>query len=227
MGAATQFNPMGLSYPDLYALFQRMRDEAPVYYWAEYDCWVFSRYEDILAILKDRRFSNEGSLEVMNNSYCPEARAILGQGINWNKTVQVNGAEGETHTRLRAVMQSILTPRRFQGMEPTIRHMVTGLIDSFAARGSCDLVAEFCYPLPIEVIFDVIGFRRDEEDLKQLQTWSDDMFRLWLTPMQDADQIRCAEHSIQFQRYMREKIADRRRNPRDDLLTEFVRKLDE
>jgi cytochrome P450 len=45
--------------------------------------------------------------------------------------------------------------------------------------------------------------------------------------MQDADQVRCAEHAIQFQRYMREKIADRRRNPREDLLTEFVRKLDE
>jgi cytochrome P450 len=227
MVAATQFNPVGLSFADLYALFARMRETSPVYYWAEYDCWVFSRYEDIVAILKDRRFSNEGSLEVMNNSYCPEARAILGQGINWNTTLQVNGAEGETHTRLRSVMQAILTPRRFQAMEPTIRRMVTGLIDSFIGRGRCDLAADLCYPLPVEVIFDVIGFRREEEDLKQLQTWSDDMFRLWLTPMSEADQVRCAEHSIQFQRYIRDKIADRRRNPRDDLLTEFVRKLDE
>jgi cytochrome P450 len=227
MGAATQFNPVGLSFADLYALFRRMRVSDPVYHWAEYDCWVFSRYDDIVAILKDRRFSNEGSLEVMNNSYCPEARAILGQGINWNKTLQVNGAEGETHARLRSVIQAILTPRRFQAMEPSIRRMVTNLIDSFVGRGACDLAADFCYPLPVQVIFDVIGFRREEEDLRQLQTWSDDMFRLWLTPMQDEDQVRCAEHSIQFQRYIRAKIADRRRNPRDDLLTEFVRKLDE
>jgi cytochrome P450 len=227
MSTAVQFKPMGLSFADLYALFRRMRESSPVYYWAEYDSWVFSRYDDILAILRDRRFSNEGSLEVINNSYCPAARQILSEGINWNTTPQVNGAEGETHTRLRSVMQSILTPQRFRAMEPTIRRMVTGLIDGFIARGHCDLAPEFCLPLPVEVIFDVIGFRREEEDLRQLQTWSDDMFRLWLVPMPEVDQIRCARHAIQFQRYIREKIADRRKNPRADLLTEFVRKLDE
>ncbi len=227
MGATAQFNPVGLSFADLYAEFRRLREASPAYYWAEHDCWVFSRYEDIVAILKDRRFSNEGSLEVMNNSYCPAAREILGQGINWNTTLQVNGAEGETHARLRSVIQSILTPRRFQAMEPTIRRMVIRLLDSFAARGHCDLASEFCYPLPVEVIFDVIGFRREEEDLAQLQTWSDDMFRLWLTPMTDDEQVRCAEHSLQFQRYIRAKIADRRRNPREDLLTDFVRRLDD
>jgi cytochrome P450 len=227
MSVITHFNPIGLSFTDLYALFRRMRQSDPVYHWAEYDCWVFSRYDDIVRILKDRRFSNEGSLEVMNNSYCPAAKSILGQGINWNDTVQVNGAEGETHTRLRSVMQSILTPQRFRAMEPTIRRMTTGLIDGFIADGRCDLATRFCFPLPVEVIFEVIGFRREEEDLQQLQTWSDDMFRLWLVPMPEEDQIRCSEHAIQFQRYIREKIADRRRNPRDDLLTEFVRKLDD
>ena len=43
MVAATQFNPVGLSFADLYALFARMRETSPVYHWAEYDCWVFSR----------------------------------------------------------------------------------------------------------------------------------------------------------------------------------------
>jgi cytochrome P450 len=112
-------------------------------------------------------------------------------------------------------------------MDPAIRRMVAVLIDGFVDRGHCDLAAEFCLPLPVEVIFDVIGFRREEEDLRQLQAWSDDMFRLWLVPMSEEDQVRCARHSIQFQRYIREKIADRRKSPRTDLLTEFVRKLDD
>ena len=226
MSAATRFDPIGLSYQDLYALLQRMRKDEPVYYWAEHNCWVFNRYDDIVAILKDRRFSNEGNLEVMNSSYCPVAKQLLSQGINWNETVQVNGAEGETHTRLRGVMQSILTPQRFRRMEPSVEQMVRKRIDSFVAEGHCDFVAQFCYPLPIEVIFDVIGFKTEEEDLEQLQVWSNDMFRLWLVPMPEADQVRCAQHALQFQQYMRAKIADRRRNPRDDLLTEFVRRLD-
>jgi cytochrome P450 len=226
MSAATQFDPIGLSYQDLYALLRRMRKDEPVYYWAEHNCWVFNRYDDIVAILKDRRFSNEGNLEVMNSSYCPNAKQLLSQGINWNETLQVNGAEGETHTRLRGVMQSILTPQRFRRMEPSVQQMVRKRIDSFVAEGHCDFVAQFCYPLPIEVIFDVIGFKTEEENLEQLQVWSNDMFRLWLVPMPEGDQVRCAKHAVQFQQYMRAKIADRRRNPREDLLTEFVRRLD-
>jgi cytochrome P450 len=226
MNAAVKFNPVGLSFGDLYHLLQRMRRDEPVFYWSEQDCWIFNRYDDITAILKDRRFSNEGSLEIMNSSYCPAAKEILSRGINWNETVQVNGAEGETHTRLRAVMQRILTPHRFKAMEPTVRQMVTKLIDGFVGNGHCDIATEFCWPLPVEVIFDVIGFKSEEEDLKQLQTWSDDMFRLWLVPMSEEEQIRCARHAVQFQEYIRLKIADRRKNPRQDLLTEFVRQLD-
>jgi cytochrome P450 len=223
---ATQFNPIGLSYAELYNLLRLKREQEPVFYWEQYDCWVFNRYDDIVAILKDKRFSNEGSLQVMNNSYCSEAQKILERGINWNETLQVNGAEGETHARLRKVMLSILTPQRFRRMEPTVRQIVTRLIDGFATLGHCDIATQFCYPLPIEVIFDVIGFVTEEEDLTSLQTWSDDMSRLWLVPMSEADQVRCAHNAVRFQQYMREKISDRRRHPRKDLLTEFVKQLD-
>lgn len=225
MSLATEFNPIGLPYDALEVLLARVRSEAPVFFWEPHGCWVFSKYEDIVTILKDRRFSNEGSLEVMNK-YCPAAVEILSEGINWNKTVQLNGAEGETHTRLRSVLQSVLSPQRFQKMEPTVRRMVTTLIDGFIADGKCDFVTQFCYPLPVMVIFEVIGFKPEEEDLKQLQIWSDDMFRLWLVPMPEEEQAKCARHAVQFQKYIRQKIADRRLHPRDDLLTEFVRQLD-
>lgn len=226
MSLASDFNPMGASYSDLYKFTERARREEPVFFWDQYKVWVVSRYEDCLKVLSDTRFSNDGNLGIMNASYCPEAREILSRGINWNETPQVNALEGAHHTRLRGVMQKILTPARFRAMQPTVRRMVNELIDEFIDKGQCDFVEDFTYPLPVKVIFDVIGFKPEEENLPQLQIWSDDMFRLWLVPMSPEDQIRCARHAVQYQDYMRAKIADRRANPRDDLLSEFVRQLD-
>ncbi|HLY54560.1 MAG TPA: cytochrome P450 [Stellaceae bacterium] len=226
MGIAEEFRPLGAGFAEIYAFLKRARDEAPVFYWQEHDVWVVSRYDDVQKVLIDPVFSNEGNLGVMNNSYCPEAKAILAGGIDFMETPQVNALEGEDHARVRKVMLNILTPKRFRSMEGSVRTMVTKLIDGFVQDGRCDFVTQFCYPLPVQVIFDVIGFKVEEENLEQLQTWSDDMFRLWLTPMSPEDQVRCARHAVQFQRYMKEKMAERRRAPRDDLLSEFVRQLD-
>lgn len=227
MGVVENFNPAGASYESLQAMMKKVREEEPVFYWAEQDVWVATRYEDCQKILGDAdHFSNEGNLEVLNGRYCPEAKAVLASGIDWNATPQLNGTEGERHTRLRGVMQSILTPKRFREMEPVIRSNVTRLIDGFIADGRCDFITRFAYPLPVYVIFEIIGFRPEEEDLATLQQWSDATFSLWLAVLDPDAQVECAKKAIEFQNYMRGKIADRRANPRDDLLTEFVRELD-
>jgi cytochrome P450 len=171
-------------------------------------------------------FSCEGNLGALNDSYCAEARDILSGGVDWLKIPQVNGAEGDTHARLRKVMRDILTPGRVRAMEPSVRSNVTALIESFQQDGQCELVQQFSYPLPVQVIFDIIGFTAEEHDLKQLALWSDDTFRLWLVPLTPEEQVTCAKHAVQFQQYIRDLLDDRRRAPRDDLLTEFARELD-
>lgn len=227
MQLAAAFDPVGAAFEPLHAFLRQARDQAPVFHWAAHDVWIVTRYDDVQQVLGDaEHFTVEGNLGVMNNRYCPSAQAILATGIDWLQVPQVNGVEGEAHSRLRKVMQSILTPQRFREMEPRIRAEVATLIDRFQSRGACEFVSEFAYPLPVAVIFAIIGFRIDEEDLAQLQQWSDDTFRLWLAPMTDAEQIACARNAVAFQAYIKRKIADRRRQPRDDLLTDFVGAVD-
>ena len=227
MSFAEKFQPAGASHEALLAFLRTARRVDPVFYWAEHDIWVVTRYDDVQKVLGDaEHFSVQGNLGVMNNKYCPEARKALSEGIDWNNVPQVNGVEGETHARLRKVMQNILTPQRFTDMEGRIRQEVVRLIDSFAAEGHCEFIRQFAYPLPVHVIFAVIGFVAEEEDLAQLQKWSDDTFSLWLAPMSPERQAECARHAVQFQNYIKAKIADRRANPRDDLLTDFVREVD-
>lgn len=227
MGIAEKFQPIGQSHEALYAFLREARAEEPVFHWAEHDVWVVTRYEDVQKVLGDAdHFTVEGNLGVMNNSYCPEAQKILSEGIDWIRVPQVNGVEGATHSRLRKVMQNILTPQRFREMEPRVREEVIRLIDGFTADGHCDFVTQFAYPLPVWVIFAIIGFQADEEDLAQLQQWSDDTFSLWLVPMSAERQAECARNAVRFQNYIKAKIADRRAHPRDDLLTDFVREVD-
>jgi len=227
MSVANRFAPVGAKHEDLLLFLKEARTEEPVFYWQEHDIWVVTRYDDVKKVLGDaKNFTVEGNLGVMNAGYCPQAQKILSSGIDWIKIPQVNGVEGPVHKRLRKVMQNILTPERFREMEPRIRLEVTRLIDAFIDKGNCDFVSEFAYPLPVFVIFAVIGFLAEEEDLEQLQRWSDDTFMLWLAPLTPEQQVECANHAVEFQRYMAKKIADRRANPRDDLLTDFVREVD-
>ncbi|HKY91504.1 MAG TPA: cytochrome P450 [Nevskiaceae bacterium] len=227
MSIATEFDPIGQTFEGLYAQLARARAEAPVFFWEAQQCWVISRHADVAAVLNDKEhFTVEGILGVLNRDYCPEANRILADGIDFLRTPQVNGVEGADHARLRGILQTVLTPQRFRQMEPAVRKHVTQLIDGFRADGACDIVARLCYPLPVRVIFDVIGFKIEEENLAQLQEWSDDYFRMWLAPLTDEEQVRCAKHIVEFQNYTRAKLDDRRKHPRDDLMTDFVRQID-
>ncbi len=228
MSISQEFCPIGQDYTDLHRFLEKARTEEPVFYWEQQGIWVITRYDDVTEVLTDaENFTNEGNLSVMNSGYCEEATRILATGIDWTKVPQINDMEGERHARVRSVVQNILSPARLREMEPRIRQNVAELIDRFVDDKKCEFVSQFCYPLPVRVIFDLIGFDEKEHDLAQLQIWSDNMFRLWLVPLSEEEQIECATHAVQFQEYIRNLLADRRRNPRNDLLTDFARELDQ
>ncbi len=226
MTLSQEFKPIGQDHASLLSFLEEARAQEPVFFWEEQGIWVVTNYDDVDTVMTDAaHFTAEGNLGVMNEGYCEEARQILSKGIDWINVPQINDTEGKTHTRLRTVMQEILSPKRVREMQPKIERNVTALIDQFVDKKHCEFVDEFSYPLPVQVIFDLIGFESTDHDLKKLQLWSDDMFRLWLTPLTKQEQITCAQHAVQFQTYIRELLEERRRAPQNDLLTDFAREL--
>ena len=227
MGISEEFCPIGKPHKELLSILTEARSREPVFFWKEHGIWVATSYDDVETVMADAdHFSAEDNLGVMNDSYCDEARDILSQGVDWLNTPQVNGTEGKTHARLRNVMQTIMAPARIKRMDSDIRKNVVQLIDKFQDDKKCDFVSQFSYPLPVNVIFDIIGFHAEEHDLQQLALWSDDTFRMWLTPLTPEEQVTCARHAVQFQDYIRKMLNDRRQSPRDDLLTEFAKELE-
>jgi len=91
------------------------------------------------------------------------------------------------------------------------------LIDSFADRGHCEFVREFAHPLPMMIIADQIGVPR--EDLTRFKAWSDAIVEPFSMMISKEREIECARLVVEMQHYFAERIEERRREPRNDLLT--------
>lgn len=222
-----EFNPGGASFDQLYDHLREIRREAPIFYSEQHQGWVVSSYADVNAVAKNpTAFTVENALQgSQNGQYCPRAMEILKTGVDWTTTRHVQTDDGPDHPRFRKALMSVITPRRIREMGPVVVGLVDRLIDGFAQRGKCEFVSEFAYPLAMLTTLRLIGFAEAEENMGQFPPWIDDTFRLLLTQLDEEDQIRAASNAVAFQHYIRDSIAERRANPRDDLLSDVLTQL--
>jgi len=186
---------------DPHRSFRWMRANAPVYWDAGGSVWGIALHEDIMAVSKDpetfcSRFSSR-----------PDAPPIPSM-IN---------IDDPDHKRRRNLVNKGFTPRRVQEHEPRIRDICNQLIDRVAPRGACDFVHDIAAPLPMIVIGDMLGVEPADRDM--LLHWSDDL--LAATSMTAPPEVlqRAQQAFEEYADYNRRVVADRRRHPRDDLMS--------
>jgi cytochrome P450 len=88
------------------------------------------------------------------------------------------------------------------------------LIDEFAGRGRAELVRDFTFPYPTKVIATLLGLPR--EDYKQFQRWSVEILSVF------TQRERAIAASADVKRYLAAILTDRRRTPRDDLISDLA-----
>jgi cytochrome P450 len=98
--------------------------------------------------------------------------------------------------------------------------IVNELIDSFIERRECDFIREFTTPLPVFVIADQLGVPR--KDLKDFKHWSDSFARRLSQLATPEEQVEDAQNIVAFQFYFAKMIDERRKNPRDDIISDLV-----
>ena len=164
-------------------------------------------------------FSNDFSaLLAGQRATDPEVAAILAAG--WPQTNTLLTADPPVHTRFRKLVNLAFSMKRVDALEAHIRSIVDGLIDRFADAGSCEFVADFAMPLPVQLITEQIGL--DRTDFPTVKRWSD-AFADRLGGLASRErEIECAHEVVEFQCAMKERIEDRRTTPRDDLLSDLV-----
>jgi cytochrome P450 len=129
------------------------------------------------------------------------------------------------HTQLRAIVSRAFTPRSIAALEGTIRELSAELADRLVAGGpgEVDVTADFAQPLPMLVIADLLGLPR--EDWRRLTAWSEAIMNLGNTISQDgaaAAEQAFATAQVEMSAYLDAQVAERRRKPREDLLTRLV-----
>lgn len=203
---------------DPYPIYARARREEPVFFSQKLNAWVVTRYSDLTAVLRDNvHFSSVGSLESQPD-LAPEALAILRTGyVEFLSLVQ---SDPPDHTRIRTVFNKAFAAPRIAALESYIRQVANELIDSFIAEGEADLVDRFAFPLPVAVIFRMLGVPRS--DLAQVKGWSNDRQILLAGTASTEQLVASARGFIALQRYFQEHLERRAQKPQDDLLSLLV-----
>jgi cytochrome P450 len=144
-----------------YPTYRRLRDEAPLYHNPALEFWALSRYRDVLSASLDWQTysSAEGTTLERLDPRLFEVRPMI------------IFLDPPRHDRLRKLVSRAFTPRRIAELEPFIRATVVRLLDRLHADGGGDFVRGFSLPLPMEVIFTLLGV--PEGDRRQLREWMD------------------------------------------------------
>jgi cytochrome P450 len=184
---------------------------------------LLPRYDDVVAVLGDPRFSvDRPQADIFQRlqpfgGLSPEfTRAIMSSLLM---------TDPPAHTRMRRLVNKAFTPRVVEGLRTRVQVLVDELLDAVAGRRHMELVHDLAYPLPVTVIAELLGIPVD--DRARFKQWSDQLAVL-LDPLQATEGLAPTEHAFnEIAAYMRPIFAERRRNPRDDLISALVGVEDE
>jgi len=214
-----RYNPFHPDFrADPYPRYRRLQQEAPVYHHPIMRAWFLSRYDDVLAVLRDpassvQRMESHAFRRMFPVGSLPPAFA---EWVRCN-LLMVDPPE---HTRLRGLVGKAFTPRMVERLVPRIGQIADALLDAAEERREIDWVRDVAVPLPVTVIAEMLGVPPADRD--RLKRWSDDLAAL-LDPISAFDRLDATIRSAaEFGAYLADAMAERRVSPRDDLLSALV-----
>jgi len=190
-----------------YAIWRRMRDEAPVYRNDRYDFWALSRFDDVEAAhLDPKTFSSAHGtvLEIMSANRIPAAQMIF--------------MDPPDHTRLRALVSRAFTPRRVGALEQRIRELCAHFLDAQRDEPGFDYVQDFGARLPAMVIASLLGIPIEDQNWARERI--DTIFHIEPGVGMINDVSLGAQ--IELTEYLTAQLEERAASPRDDMLTDLV-----
>jgi cytochrome P450 len=180
--------------------------------------WMAARYADVERILREPAFSTDRRAVPAMAMLHREARgAPAFEAFLEHNLLMVDGTR---HRRLRALVAKAFTPRRVEALRMRAESLVDGLLDRVAARGEMDVVRELAEPFPTIMIAELLGV--PAADHARFRAWSDGLVD-FLDPLSGTNGLaRCRAATAELAAYFRELLAERRRAPRDDLLSAML-----
>lgn len=201
---------------DPFPSYRELRAQAPVIRakvaWWLPPMWIVMRYDDVTRFLKDDRFSKN----YFRKFWIPSSVRSMYRSLLT--------LDPPDHTRLRSLVQRAFTPRLVEQMRDDVQAVTDDLLDRAASGGRIDLIRDFAFPLPLTVMEDLLGI--PTSDRPKFAPWAK-RIALAAASISMTDQVVALRGAAFFKTYLRSVIAQRRREPGDDLITALIRAEEE
>src|SRR5262245_30184416 len=201
---------------DPFSFYESLRRDRPVCSVAlpnRTTAWLISRYDDVVAALKDPRL-------VKNRRNVPGSNK---GGLAWTPkmfeslTHNMLDSDPPDHTRLRALVHKAFTPRVVERMHERIDAVANALLDEIPSNCPVDLIERYALPIPTTIIAELIGVPAG--DRNRFHRWSKAIVSITLSAWST---VRALPALRGFLRYIRSQVDARRSKPQDDFLSALV-----
>lgn len=194
-----------------HAVYARLAAEGPVHQVTlptGREVWMVTGHAETRELLSDPRLVKGGW---QLGPYAHDLPEDVARGIHSHMLL----TDPPDHTRLRRLVTGAFTRRRVERLAPQIAAITAKLLDAIEGEETADLVAALAYPLPIDVICDLLGIPDDNRE--SFRAWTQVVVSPGMSPFDVYERA-----NVEFLDFTRELIAAKRAVPQDDLLSALI-----
>ena len=204
-----------------YGLYQTLRHYAPLHRMPSTGFHLVTSYTLAREIIRapDQYLSGVSPMALSDDGI-PQEIIDIYEKEGWLPLASCSTSDPPQHSRVRGFLEKLFTAQKVRAATPAIDAIAESLLDKLEGRSEVEFIQEFAHPLPMIVIADLLGVPR--ADISQFKIWSDAIVEPFSMMATRERRIECAKLVVEMQAYFADMVAERRKNPRDDLISEAI-----
>jgi cytochrome P450 len=207
-------------YQNPYPFYAEQHAASPAFFWEEYGHWCFADFKTVSLLMRDKRFGRDILHVATREEIGLEEPKPHTADFDLTEKYSLLNLEAQAHTRLRTLVNRAFVSRQVEQLRPRIRQLAHELIDGFEGNDSVDLIKAFAAPIPAIVIAEMIGL--PAEMAPKLLEWSNRMVTMYMYGVTHETELDANQAAKEFTEYLRGVIAERRKEPKADLLSHML-----
>ncbi len=204
-----------------YGLYQTLRHYAPLHRMPSTGFHLVTSYTLAREIIRapDQYLSGVSPMALPDDGI-PQEIIDIYEEKGWLPLASCSTSDPPQHSRVRGFLEKLFTAQKVRAATPAIDAIAESLLDKLEGRSEVEFIQDFAHPLPMIVIADLLGVPR--ADISQFKIWSDAIVEPFSMMATRERRIECAKLVVEMQAYFADMVAERRKNPRDDLISEAI-----
>jgi len=216
------FNPLEAGYiEDPWPHLAEIRAHDPVHHLLTGQ-WGLFRYDDTFTLLRDPTLSVDD--ENLDMERLERTALLEDVGLD-DRNRSILNIDPPDHTRLRRLVSKAFTPRTIEALRPMIQRMVDEMLEQMAVEGDADVVERLAFPLPFDVISEMLGMPEADKDL--IRDWSGAIVKMIDPVVSEAEVAAALDADEKMGTHLAKVIEWKAENRGDDLLTALIDAEDE